>query len=83
MHSFHIICTDEDPGTQIKHYEQIIFTWYYFRDGFSYFRSGGWIKIWGVAAACFVRGVVAMPGKAKEKVEQNLFSRPAWQDLRP
>ena len=40
------------------------------RDGFSYFRSGGgWINIWGGgAAACFGRGVVATPGKAKEKV---------------
>ena len=28
----HIICTDEDPGTQIKHYEQIIFTWYYIQN---------------------------------------------------
>jgi hypothetical protein len=27
--------------------------------------------------------VVATPGKAKEKVYQNLFSRPAWRDLRP
>jgi hypothetical protein len=39
------------------------------RDRFSYFRSGGvgWIHIWG-AAACFGRGVVATPGKVKEKV---------------
>ena len=39
------------------------------RDGFSYFRSGGWINIWGGggAAAGFGRGVVATPGKAKEK----------------
>jgi hypothetical protein len=38
------------------------------RDGFSYFRSGGWINIWGGAAACFGRGAVATPGKAKENV---------------
>jgi hypothetical protein len=38
------------------------------RDGFSYFRSGGWINIWGDAAAYFGRGVVVTPGKAKEKV---------------
>ena len=48
------------------------------------FSFGGVDKnLGGGAAACFVRGVVAMPGKAKEKVEQNLFSRPAWRDLRP
>ena len=34
----------------------------------SHFRSRGWINIWGGAAACFGRGVVATPGKAKEKV---------------
>ena len=39
----------------------------YSRDGFSYFRSGGWINIrGGGAAACF--GAVATPGKAKENV---------------
>ena len=40
------------------------------RDGFSHFRSGGgWINIrGGASAACFGRGVVATPGKAKEKV---------------
>ena len=32
------------------------------------FRSGGWINIWGGAAACFGQGVVATPIKAKEKV---------------
>jgi hypothetical protein len=31
------------------------------------FSFGGWINIWG-AAACFGRGVVATPRKAKEKV---------------
>jgi hypothetical protein len=40
----------------------------YVRDGFSYFRSGGWINIWGGAAACFGRGAVATPGKAKDNV---------------
>ena len=54
------------------------------RDGFSYFRLGGGVdKYLGGVAACFGRGVVATPGKAKEKVYQNLFSRPAWRDLRP
>ena len=39
------------------------------RDGFSHFRSGGVDKYpGGAAAACFGRGVVATPGKAKEKV---------------
>ena len=39
------------------------------RDGFSYFRSGGGVdKYRGGAAACFGRGAVATPGKAKEKV---------------
>ena len=38
------------------------------RDGFSYFRSGGMDKYPGGANACFGRGVVATPGKAKEKV---------------
>ena len=38
------------------------------RDGFSYFRLGGWINIWGGAAAYFGRGLVATPGKANEKV---------------
>ena len=37
------------------------------RDRFSYFRSGGVDKYLGGggAAACFGRGVVAMPGMAK------------------
>ena len=45
------------------------------RDGFSYFRfpGGGWINIWGGAAACFGRGVVAMPGKAKKKFNKICF----------
>ena len=30
--------------------------------------GGGWINIWGGAAACFGRGAVATPGKAKENV---------------
>jgi hypothetical protein len=30
--------------------------------------GGGWINIWGGAAACFGRGVLATPGEAKEKV---------------
>ena len=38
------------------------------RNGFSHFRSGGVDKYPGGAAACFGRGVVATPGKAKEKV---------------
>jgi hypothetical protein len=34
-----------------------------------FIRGGGWINIWGgAAAACFGRGLVATPGKAKEKV---------------
>jgi hypothetical protein len=40
-------------------------------------------KYLGGAASCFGRGVVATPVKAKEKVQQNVFSRPAWRDLRP
>jgi hypothetical protein len=35
---------------------------------FHIFVRGVWINIWGGAAACFGRGVVATPGKAKEKV---------------
>jgi hypothetical protein len=35
---------------------------------FHIFVRGGWINIWGGAVACFGWGVVAMPGKAKEKV---------------
>jgi hypothetical protein len=31
--------------------------------------QGGWRNIWGGAAACFGWGVVATPGKAKEKGE--------------
>ena len=43
------------------------------RNGFSYFRSGGGINIWGGgggggAAACFGRGLVATSRKAKENV---------------
>ena len=54
--------TDKQTGRQKNR-------WIDSRDGFSYFRSGvGWITIWGGAAACFGRGVVATPGKAKEKV---------------
>ena len=44
------------------------------RDGFSYFRSGGGVdKYLGGAAACFGRGVVAMPGKAKKKFNKICF----------
>ena len=35
---------------------------------FHIFVRGGWINIWGGAAACFGRGAVATPGKAKENV---------------
>ena len=38
-------------------------------DRFAYFRSGGGVdKYLGGGAACFGWGLVAMPGKAKEKV---------------
>jgi hypothetical protein len=37
-------------------------------DFYIFVRGEGWINIWGGAAACFGRGVVATPGKAKEKV---------------
>jgi uncharacterized membrane protein len=42
--------------------------WYAPETDFHIFVRGGWINIWGGAAACFGRGVVATPGKAKEKV---------------
>ena len=36
---------------------------------FHIFVPGGWINIWGGGtAACFGRGVVTTPGKAKENV---------------
>ena len=43
---------------------QIALTWAQIRDGFSYFRSRGWINIWGGGGVL----LLALAGKAKGKV---------------
>jgi hypothetical protein len=43
------------------------------RDGFSYFRSGGWINIWGGAAACLAGAQWQRPERPRKMFNKICF----------